>query len=233
MVIRRLRLNGSDDDEDDAVLAPTPPHLETETDLPTQQQTASDLPRSSNAEPLEISDDDFIDVSDGPMPTSPPRYQNPGPQEIPPSSSSNSGADPGCPISDSLRRLGLSLRREWLDACVRELESYVRGFPGFDVTTKAKLCFEQFLFSDMNNCGIGVLPANVDSMHLVDLPGPYVLQVRFCHRGASFSIFNFLQNRTNCLLLSTSKLLQFASKLGEKTMLCAFQVMFIHLLFLN
>jgi len=30
----------------------------------------------------------------------------------------------------------------------------------------------------MNLCGNGVLPPNVDSMHLVDLPGPYVLQVR-------------------------------------------------------
>ncbi|XP_054803360.1 recQ-mediated genome instability protein 1-like [Prosopis cineraria] len=179
MVIRRLRLDCSDDDEDDTVLAPPPPppHLETEADLAPQHQTATDLPRSGAAEPLEISDDDFIDVSDSPLPTSPPRNQHPGPQEIPPSSRSNSSEDPGCPISDSLRRLGLSLRREWLDACIRELESSVRGFPGFDVTAKAKLCFEQFLFSDMNYCGSGVLPANVDSMHLVDLPGPYVLQV--------------------------------------------------------
>ncbi|XP_028797024.1 recQ-mediated genome instability protein 1-like [Neltuma alba] len=179
MVIRRLRLDCSEDDEDNAELAPSPspPHLETEADLPPQQQTANDLSRSGNAEPFEISDDDFIDVSDSPLPTSPHQHQNPGPQEIPPSSRSNSGEDSGCPISDSLRRLGLNLKREWLDACIRELESSVRGFSGFDVTAKAKLCFEQFLFSDMNYCGSGMLPANVDSIHLVDLPGPYVLQV--------------------------------------------------------
>ncbi|KFK28040.1 hypothetical protein AALP_AA8G463900 [Arabis alpina] len=42
---------------------------------------------------------------------------------------------------------------------------------------KAKHCFEKFLFSDMNLCGGGVLPRNVASMELVELAGPFVLQV--------------------------------------------------------
>lgn len=169
MLIRRLRLDCSDDEENAELASAPPPHeLETGTVTP-QPPNSIQFP----SEPLEISDDgEFIDVPDNLSPPSPPRHQNAGPQVIPPSSR------PSCPISDSLRRLGLSVRREWLDACIRELESSVRGFAGFDVTTKAKLCFEQFLFSDMNYCGSGVLPANVDSMHLVDLPGPYVLQVR-------------------------------------------------------
>lgn len=195
MVIRRLRLDYSDD-EDNAELASEPPpppppsRLETEADLPPERPTVTRHPPNPSqfpSEPLEISDDDdFIDVSDNLSPPSPQRHQNPEPQVIPPSSRPNSSEGPGCPISDSLRRLGLSLRREWLDACLRELESSVRGFAGFDVTTKAKLCFEQFLFSDMNYCGSGVLPANVDSMHLVDLPGPYVLQVCHCHHHGFF-----------------------------------------------
>ncbi|KAK3003407.1 hypothetical protein RJ639_020023 [Escallonia herrerae] len=45
------------------------------------------------------------------------------------------------------------------------------------MTAKAKLCFEQFLCSDMNCVGAGVLPENVHDMHLVDLAGPFVLQV--------------------------------------------------------
>ncbi|KAF7834017.1 recQ-mediated genome instability protein 1-like [Senna tora] len=176
MLIRRLRLDCSDD-EDNAELASSPPprQLEGNADLPPHTVTRQP---PNPTEPLEISDDEeFIDVSDNISPSSPPRHQNTGPQVTPPSSRSISGEGPICPISDSLRRLGLSLKREWLDGCIRELESSVRGFAGFDVTTKAKLCFEQFLCSDMNYCGSGILPANVDSMHLVDLPGPYVLQV--------------------------------------------------------
>ncbi|XP_019463410.1 PREDICTED: recQ-mediated genome instability protein 1 [Lupinus angustifolius] len=156
MSIRHLRLEDYEDDEEGEeaiqILSSqshtTPPHQ-----LPIPNRT--NLP----SEPLQISsDDDFVDVPDDLSPPSPQ-----------PSSD--------CPIADSLRRLGLGLKREWLRDCLRELEFALRGFSGFDVTTKAKLCFEQFLFADMNFSGSGVLPPSVDSMHRAQLPGPYVLQV--------------------------------------------------------
>ncbi|KAK7399255.1 hypothetical protein VNO78_10434 [Psophocarpus tetragonolobus] len=101
---------------------------------------------------VEISDDeDFIDVSDNLSPPS-----------------------PACPVADFLRRLGLSLKRDWLASC---LQASVASFQHLDVAAKAKRCFEQFLFADMNFCGNGVLPPDVHSMHLRVLPGPYVLQV--------------------------------------------------------
>ncbi|XP_020237072.1 recQ-mediated genome instability protein 1 isoform X2 [Cajanus cajan] len=109
--------------------------------------------------PVEISDDDdddFIDVADSLSPPSPAS---------------------ACPISDHLRRLGLSLRRDWLASCLLQLQSSVAAFQRLDAAAKAKLCFEHFLFADMNSCGAGVLPPDVDSMHLRLLPGPYVLQV--------------------------------------------------------
>ncbi|GAV82257.1 DUF1767 domain-containing protein, partial [Cephalotus follicularis] len=106
-----------------------------------------------------ISDDDFIEVSDTLTPPSPPENL----------------AD--TLIGEFLGRVGLRLKREWLDSCVEGLQRSVPGFSAFDSETKAKLCFEQFLFSDMNYSGAGVLPQNVDSMHLVDLKGPFVLQV--------------------------------------------------------
>ncbi|PPR85742.1 hypothetical protein GOBAR_AA34944 [Gossypium barbadense] len=89
----------------------------------------------------------------------------------------------GSPIGDFLLRMGLKLRREWLDSCVQGLESSVPSFSFLDVSAKAKLCFQQFLFSDMNYSGGGILPSNVDSMHLVDLKGPFVLQ-----RGLKFPV---------------------------------------------
>ncbi|PWA59471.1 hypothetical protein CTI12_AA281630 [Artemisia annua] len=83
----------------------------------------------------------------------------------------------GNPIGKVLEELGLRLRGEWLDACLRGLESGVAGFSGLGDTKKAKMCFERFLECDMNLCGAGLLPSNVGRMHLVDLPGPFVLQV--------------------------------------------------------
>ncbi|CAK9133825.1 unnamed protein product [Ilex paraguariensis] len=146
----------------------------------------------SEAVQLEISDDDFVDVPENfsPPPTpAPPPPSAPAPapsistQYVHSSTAStmNSSTDSNfeasdCPISGFLRGLGLNLRREWLDSCIRNLESLVPGFVRFDNATKAKLCFEQFLYSDMNYTGAGVLPENVHNMHLVDLPGPFVLQ---------------------------------------------------------
>ncbi|XP_061373770.1 recQ-mediated genome instability protein 1 isoform X2 [Gastrolobium bilobum] len=160
MPIRRLRLDDDEEEEEEEdqdneiqdALQPQPqPHTVTVT-VTHQPPNPTNFP----SEPVEISDDEeFIDVSDN---LSPPPV-------------------PGCPISDYLCRLGLCLKRDWLASCLRELQGSTRGFEGFDVTTKAKLCFEQFLFADMNFCGSGVLPPNVDSMHLRVLPGPYVLQV--------------------------------------------------------
>ncbi|CAK9183207.1 unnamed protein product [Ilex paraguariensis] len=45
-------------------------------------------------------------------------------------------------------------RRDWLDSCILCLEILVPGFVRFDNVTKAKLCFKQFLYSDMNYTGV-------------------------------------------------------------------------------
>lgn len=156
---RRLRLHSSSDSEEEA-----PNHQQssrqqsTVTDPPVNLSTPNPNPNSNpNTDPVTIplddDDDDYYFT-----PPSPDRTT-------------------GSPISDSLLRLGLSLKREWLDSCVQGLESSVSGFSQLDVSAKAKLCFQQFLFSDMNYSGAGLLPRNVQSMHLVDLKGPFVLQV--------------------------------------------------------
>ncbi|KAM7254036.1 hypothetical protein ACFE04_028659 [Oxalis oulophora] len=148
---RRLRLTtASDEDEEEYEV-----HIQT----------------PANHEPVTISDDDFVDVSDNISPPSPP----PGPTTItsaPPSIST------GSPIGDILAGMGLRLKKEWLDSCVSGLEGSVTGFASFDLNTKAKLCFQQFLFSDMNSSGSGgVLPENVHTLNRIDLKGPFVLQV--------------------------------------------------------
>ncbi|KAH7578552.1 hypothetical protein JRO89_XS01G0397700 [Xanthoceras sorbifolium] len=116
--------------------------------------------------------------------TQSPPNPNPGhPDPLPISSDDDYFTPPsptvstGSPIGESLLRLGLSLKRDWLDSCVQGLEHSVSGFSHLDVLAKAKHCFQQSLFSDMNYSGAGVLPENVNSMHLVELKGPFVLQV--------------------------------------------------------
>ncbi|XP_043724238.1 recQ-mediated genome instability protein 1 isoform X2 [Telopea speciosissima] len=115
--------------------------------------------------PLDISDDDFFDAHDEHHDLPPP----------PPYSRQEDFLD--SPVDAFLRGLGLSLRREWLDSCIAALQSSRSDFSSLDVPNKAKLCFEQFLVSDMNYSGGGVLPQDVHAMHLVDLGGPFVLQV--------------------------------------------------------
>ncbi|KAG2410742.1 RecQ-mediated genome instability protein [Vigna angularis] len=141
MPVRRLRLDSDTDEEEQHPLQP--------------QSQPRPQPQPHFPEvPVEISDDEFIDVAESLSPPS-----------------------PSCPVSDFLRRLGLSLKRGWLASCLRQLQVSVTSFEHLDVAAKAKRCFEQFLFADMNLCGAGVLPPAVDSMHLRVLPGPYVLQV--------------------------------------------------------
>lgn len=174
-----------EDDDIEVELEESTLNLETVT-LNTPNPDPNPNPNPSLPVQLEISDDDeeFIDVPENlsppPPPPPPPVTDQSFHSSFASSVSSNSNnfaEDSDFPISGFLARLGLRLRREWLDSCVRGLESSVQGFGSLDLAGKAKLCFEQFLLSDMNFSGAGILPENVHDMHLVDLPGPYVLQV--------------------------------------------------------
>ncbi|XP_074278469.1 recQ-mediated genome instability protein 1 [Silene latifolia] len=122
---------------------------------------------------IEISDEDFIDVAENLSTPSPP----PPPQTTTPVIAAAAFTASDCPVYDQLRKMGLWLKRDWLNSCQLGLQNSVPGFGNFDVETKAKLCFGQFLNSDMNFVGAGVLPENVCGLHLVDLAGPFVLQV--------------------------------------------------------
>lgn len=196
---RRLRLVCSSSDEEEEEENRIPQQPESGNPNPNPNQVPDPYP----SEPLEISDDaeeeeeEFIDVSDKFTPPDPNPNPNPnsagegsGFREADVSDDSartnpaagggeHESSGSGSPIGDFLGRLGLRLKNEWLEACSDALRSSVPSFASLGVDAKAKLCFERFLVSDMNQSGSGVLPRNVDSMHLVDLPGPFVLQVRF------------------------------------------------------
>ncbi|KAG6746195.1 hypothetical protein POTOM_050718 [Populus tomentosa] len=153
MTRRRLRLSSySDDDDDDEEQQ----NQQQDYQMESHQLPNPNLPEQPVPLPISSDDADFADASDNLTPPSPTSV-------APPIS--------GCPTGDFLLRTGLSLEREWLDSCLRQIDN------SLDIASKAKLCFGQFLISDMNHCGAGVLPPNVDSMHLADLPGPFVLQV--------------------------------------------------------
>ncbi|XVE56542.1 hypothetical protein DITRI_Ditri04bG0019400 [Diplodiscus trichospermus] len=172
MARRRLRISCSSSSEEEGEQQQQPKNeARHESSAVTDQPITLSPPDPNAAEPLPISDDDFVDVSDSFTPSPPPPMAEE--TAVPVTSVESSGS----PIGDFLLRMGLKSRREWLDSCVQGLESSVPRFSTLDVSEKAKLCFQQFLLSDMNYSGGGILPENVDSMHLVDLKGPFVLQV--------------------------------------------------------
>ncbi|KAI3915168.1 hypothetical protein MKW98_011513 [Papaver atlanticum] len=84
-------------------------------------------------------------------------------------------------IDSFLVNLGLKLRKQWLNSCLEELNNSMPGFCNLNVPDKGKHIMQKFLFSNMNtSCGGGgggVLPENIQTLHKVNLPGPFVLQV--------------------------------------------------------
>ncbi|KAK9066390.1 hypothetical protein SSX86_013712 [Deinandra increscens subsp. villosa] len=186
---RRLRIvcSSDEEEEDDIEELQPPPHQHNDVESETVNLQGVNL-NSFNSNPtnppnsvqIEISDEEFIDATEDL--TNPPPPPHPE-QAVNSSESSSTASNVGMnqvsdsPISRILEDLGLRLRGEWLDSCLRGLQTAVPGFSSLDATKKAKLCFEKFLLSDMNYCGAGLLPNNVHQMHLVDLPGPFVLQV--------------------------------------------------------
>ncbi|KAK9090075.1 hypothetical protein Sjap_023252 [Stephania japonica] len=173
MLRRRLRLQYCSSDEENDNQSQQQQSISQQQQQQQQQQQSETLiaapnPNPSenateNVPPLEITDDDFVDVAED--------FSSPSPPPPPPRSYGDSA------VGEFLRGLGLGLRREWLDSCVSSLMRSVDGFERLGTAEKARLCFEQFLFSDMNYSGGGVLPLNVHELHLVDLEGPFVLQV--------------------------------------------------------
>ncbi|XP_023515609.1 recQ-mediated genome instability protein 1 [Cucurbita pepo subsp. pepo] len=179
---RRLRLSCSSDEDHENEDFEHDPHCPDSSATSLQPPIIDNLNSHFNpnvSEPVQLSDDDdeqdFIDVSEHLSPPSPDSDHSL--RHSPEPNPHVASREPSCPVSEFLRGLGLSLNREWLDACIRAHHGSVPGFLSLNPAEKGKLCFEQFLVSDMNYAGAGVLPENVDSMHLVDLPGPYVLQV--------------------------------------------------------
>ncbi|KAF9605180.1 hypothetical protein IFM89_014293 [Coptis chinensis] len=158
---RRLRLRYSSSSEEE----------EQEQTIPNPESVNPTHPT-----PLEISDDDFLDVTENLSPTSPPPPP-PFPNYSSTLPSAPSPQIPDSPINVLFRNLGLNIKNEWLDSCIFGLNRNVPGFTNLDVTGKSKLCFQQFVFSDMNLIGSGVVPNNLHSLHQVVLPGPFVLQV--------------------------------------------------------
>ncbi|KAF8050906.1 hypothetical protein N665_1857s0009 [Sinapis alba] len=117
-----------------------------------------------------VSEVEIIDVSGNPTPPDSSIPVDPSESEV--------ENDYDSPIAEALLRMGIKLKTEWWVSCLSRLEVSIPQFSRLEVAAKAKHCFEQFLFCDMNLCGSGVLlPRNVESMILEELAGPFVLQV--------------------------------------------------------
>ncbi|KAF2575476.1 hypothetical protein F2Q70_00000543 [Brassica cretica] len=174
---RRLRLQHYSDDDDEegedeigaSGIGDSAQSVSRAPSVQPESSSASNL----NPNPVEqttVSEVEIIDVSGNSTP-SPPESSIP----VDPSEAEvQNGYD--SPIAEALSRMGIKLKTEWWVSCLSGLEASVPEFSRLEVAAKAKHCFEQFLFCDMNLCGGGVLPRNVASMVLEELAGPFVLQ---------------------------------------------------------
>lgn len=81
-------------------------------------------------------------------------------------------------IRSYLNELGVHPKFEWLAECVGHLSSSDLTFSALPASSQAKLCFAQYINSDMNSSGAAILPENVASMHKQQLRGRFILQVR-------------------------------------------------------
>jgi hypothetical protein len=104
-------------------------------------------------------------------------------QKVPSKTVEISGDVSDCPIYQQLMKLGFYLKREKVDDCLRQLGDSINGL---DDLKKAEMCFEKFLFSNLNSCGSGILPSysyNHNDLMLpttsrtTTLDGPFILQV--------------------------------------------------------
>ncbi|KAL0643136.1 hypothetical protein Bca4012_041426 [Brassica carinata] len=175
---RRLRLQHYSDDDDEegedeigaSGIGDSAQSVSRAPSVQPESSSASNL----NPNPVEqttVSEVEIIDVSGNSTP-SPPESSIP----VDPSEAEvENGYD--SPIAEALSRMGIKLKTEWWVSCLSWLEASVPEFSRLEVAAKAKHCFEQFLFCDMNLCGGGILPRNVASMVLEELAGPFVLQV--------------------------------------------------------
>ncbi|KAJ3697259.1 hypothetical protein LUZ61_000964 [Rhynchospora tenuis] len=173
---RRLCVVTSDDEEDDDTAAAAP--TTSSNALPSSIASTNANPDPTS--PLVISDedqeDDFVTVPDDLSTPSPPSISSPLSASTFHTQNGNSNSRIA-PIDQLLRRLGLCLCHEWLEACSDGISGTVHGYGELDDDVKAKKIFEQFLFADLNEIGAGVLPENVGLMHKTELEGPFVLQV--------------------------------------------------------
>ncbi|XP_039683054.1 probable fructokinase-7 [Medicago truncatula] len=86
-----------------------------------------------------------------------------------------------CPIYQQLIKLGFYLKREKVVDCLRQLGDSINGLNDLE---KAEICFQKFLFSNLNSCGSGILPPThnrndlmLPTTSITTLDGPFILQV--------------------------------------------------------
>jgi RecQ-mediated genome instability protein 1 len=177
---RNLRVVVSDDEVDDD--PPAGPTVSPDGFPSSSPPIPPTNANPSHITPPNISDedlDDFVTVPDDLSTPSPPALSTPSTPVVFTYNTQNANSNPRImSIYQLLRRLGLCISHEWLEACSERMSGTVHGYDGLDDGTRAKKIFEQFLFADLNECGAGVLPGNVGMMHKAELDGPFVLQVR-------------------------------------------------------
>ena len=74
-------------------------------------------------------------------------------------------------IDSKLKQRGVFVSVSWVQEVLSFLNQQGNSAPSVDDV------FQQFLYSDLRNCGLGCAPKNLSDKHKFTLAGPYVFQV--------------------------------------------------------
>lgn len=89
----------------------------------------------------------------------------------------HAAAGQGSPLDTLLRQRGVNVEPSWLHSCIQEMEVMHPGFRNFGVERQGEIVLGHMLVADFNAMGAGCLPPSFETLHVTELPGPFVLQV--------------------------------------------------------
>jgi hypothetical protein len=101
-------------------------------------------------------------------------------------------------VHEVLARRGLVIKPTYLAVCLQELSTSQPGFANALLERQAELCFAHLLMADFNLVAAGSsLPPSFHLLHAIELPGPFILQVKEISLDETEDFYRILSLQTD------------------------------------
>ena len=187
---RRVLLSDSseDDDIDVDVILPHPqtrfPSPEGADEIEEDEQEEEQEEREEEDRPMSATSEDFRSdpaaaASTGHVPAGNGHQGNGGHGYEGNGNWGYHAAGQGSPLETLFRQRGVYVEPLWVHSCIQEMEVMHPGFRNFGVERQGEMVLGHILVADFNAMGAGCLPPSFETLHMTELPGPFVLQVGY------------------------------------------------------